>query len=127
MSNNEKIERLKDIKVENIVWFIYIGIIFLSFYANSKEKKYILYNDNIAKKEYQNIMILIFTILVIIYYHFSKDSYEDLENLNEKDSEKKKDLTFMSFIGSVLVLLSGLIFLTIVIIDDNIDTEIAFN
>ena len=33
----------------------------------------------------------------------------------------------MSFIGSVLVLLSGLIFLTIVIIDDNIDTEIAFN
>lgn len=92
MSDNEKIERLKDIKVENIVWFIYIGIIFLSFYANSKEKKYILYNDNIAKKEYQNIMILIFTILVIIYYHFSKDSYEDLENLNEKDSEKKKIL-----------------------------------
>ena len=127
MSDNEKIERLKDIKVENIVWVIYIGIIFLSFYANSKEKKYILYNDNIAKKEYQNIMILIFTILVIIYYHFSKDSYEDLENLNEKDSEKKKNLTFMSFIGSVLVLLSGLIFLTIVIIDDNIDTEIAFN
>ena len=127
MSDNEKIERLKDIKVENIVWFIYIGIIFLSFYDNSKEKKYILYNDNIAKKEYQNIMILIFTILVIIYYHFSKDSYEDLENLNEKDSEKKKNLTFMSFIGSVLVLLSGLIFLTIVIIDDNIDTEIAFN
>lgn len=38
MSDNEKIERLKDIKVENIVWFIYIGIIFLSFYANSKEK-----------------------------------------------------------------------------------------
>ena len=127
MSDNEKIERLKDIKVENIVWLIYIAIIFLSFYANSKEKKYILYNDNIAKKEYQNIMILIFTILVIIYYHFSKDSYEDLENLNEKDSEKKKNLTFMSFIGSVLVLLSGLIFLTIVIIDDNIDTEIAFN
>lgn len=127
MSDNEKIERLKDIKVENIVWLIYIAIIFLSFYANSKEKKYILYNDNIAKKEYQNIMILIFTILVIIYYHFTKDSYEDLENLNEKDSEKKKNLTFMSFIGSVLVLLSGLIFLTIVIIDDNIDTEIAFN
>lgn len=81
----------------------------------------------LPKKEYQNIMILIFTILVIIYYHFTKDSYEDLENLNEKDSEKKKNLTFMSFIGSVLVLLSGLIFLTIVIIDDNIDTEIAFN
>ena len=127
MSYEDRLDKLKDIKTENYIWLIYIGIIILSFYANSKEKKYILYNDNIAKKEYQNIMILIFTILVIIYYHFSKDSYEDLENLNEKDSEKKKNLTFMSFIGSVLVLLSGLIFLTIVIIDDNIDTEIAFN
>lgn len=127
MNDNEKIERLKDIKTENNIWLIYIGIIFLSFYANSKEKKYILYNDDIAKKEYQNIMILIFTILVIIYYHFTKDSYEDLENLNENDSENKKNLTFMSFIGSLLVLLSGLIFLTIVTVDDNIDTEIAFN
>ena len=43
----------------------------------------------LPKKEYQNIMILIFTILVITYYHFTKDSYEDLENLNENDSEKK--------------------------------------
>ena len=31
MSDNEKIERLKDIKVENIVWFIYIGIMLMIF------------------------------------------------------------------------------------------------
>lgn len=35
---NEKIERLKDIKTENQIWVIYIGIILLSWYANSKEK-----------------------------------------------------------------------------------------
>jgi len=69
-------------------------------------------------------MILIFTILVIT---ITKDSYEDLENLNKNDSEKKKNLTFLSFICSLLVLLSGLIILTIVAVDDNIDTEIAFN
>ena len=91
------------------------------------KKKYILYNDDIAKKEYQNIMILIFTILVITYYHITKDSYEDLENLNKNDSEKKKNLTFLSFICSLLVLFSGLIILTIVAVEDNIDTEIAFN
>lgn len=72
-------------------------------------------------------MILIFTILVITYYHITKDSYEDLENLNKNDSEKKKNLTFLSFICSLLVLLSGLIILTIVAVEDNIDTEIAFN
>ena len=72
-------------------------------------------------------MILIFTILVIIYVYFTKDSYDDLMNLNESDTEKKKILHLASFIGSFLVLISGFIFLGIVIVDDEIDTEIAFN
>lgn len=124
---NNKLDRLEDIKIENFVWIIYIGIIILSWYANSKETKFILYNDEKAKKEYQNLMILIFTILVIIYSYFTKDSYDDLMNLNESDTEKKKILHLTSFIGSFLVLISGFIFLGIVIVDDEIDTEIAFN
>lgn len=124
---NDKLDRLEDIKIENFVWIIYIGIIILSWYANSKETKFILCNDEKAKKEYQNIMILIFTILVIIYCYFTKDSYDDLMNLNESDTEKKKILHLASFIGSFLVLISGFIFLGIVIVDDKIDTEIAFN
>lgn len=124
---NNKLDRLEDIKIENFVWIIYIGIIILSWYANSKEAKFILYNDEKAKKEYQNLMILIFTILVIIYAYFTKDSYDDLMNLNESDTEKKKILHLASFIGSFLVLISGFIFLGIVIVDDEIDTEIAFN
>jgi uncharacterized membrane protein len=77
MTINEKNERLKDIKTENLIWVIYIGIIILSWYANSKEKHFILYEDNKSKKEYQKLMILIFTILVIAYYYFAKDSLED--------------------------------------------------
>ena len=124
---DDKLDRLREIKIENLVWIIYIGIIILSWYANSKETKFILYDDEKAKKEYQNIMILIFTILVIIYCYFTKDSYDDLKKLNESDSEKKKILHLVSFIGSFLVLISGFIFLGIVILDDEIDTEIAFN
>lgn len=124
---DDKLDRLREIKIENLVWIIYIGIIILSWYANSKETKFILYDDEKAKKEYQNIMILIFTILVIIYCYFTKDSYDDLKKLNESDSEKKKILHLVSFIGSFLVLISGFIFLGIVIVDDEIDTEIAFN
>ena len=75
---NDKLDRLEDIKIENFVWIIYIGIIILSWYANSKETKFILYNDEKAKKEYQNLMILIFTILVIIYSYFTKDSYGEI-------------------------------------------------
>lgn len=124
---NEKEERLKDIKIENFVWVIYIGIIILSWYANSKEKKYILYNDEKSKKQYQNLMILIFSILLIVYFYFAKDSYDDLKKINIYDTDKKKKLLYASFIGSLLILISGIIFLIIAIEDDNIDTEIAFN
>ena len=120
---NNKEDRLEDIKIENYIWIIYIGIIILSWYSNSKEKKYLLYNDEKSKKEYQNLIILIFTILVIIYYYFAKNSYEDYKELNYSDSEKKKKLQLASLIGSILILISGIIFLIIAIMDEDIDIE----
>ncbi len=60
-------------------------------------------------------------ILILVYYlYFTK-------KLNDCDSDKKKVLTLLSFIGSFLILIGGAIFLYLVISDDNIDTEIAFN
>ena len=123
----DNLDRLKEIKDENIVWIIYIGIIILSYYANYKEVKYILYNDEKSRKKYQDTIILIFTILVIIYYYFTKQTYINIKKLNSRDSEKKITLTYASFIGTLLVLISGIIFLSIVILDENIEVEIAFN
>lgn len=124
---NDKLKRLEDIKIENIVWIIYIGIIILSWYANSKEKKYLLYKDLLSKKEYQNLLILIFTILVIIYFYFAKSGYEDILNLTSYDSPKKQMLTKFAFIGSFLILVSGIIYLILAILDDEIEIELAFN
>lgn len=124
---NDKLKRLEDIKIENIVWIIYIGIIILSWYAKSKEKKYLLYNDLLSKKEYQNLLILIFTILVIIYFYFAKSGYEDILNLTSYDSPKKQMLTKFAFIGSFLILVSGIIYLVLAILDDEIEIELAFN
>lgn len=124
---DDRLKKLNDIKIENFIWVIYIGIILLSWYANDKERKYLLYNDQRSKKEYQNLLILIFTILVFVYYYFAKDSYDSLQNINENDSDKKKRLLFASFIGSALILISGIIFLGIAILDEEIDVEIAFN
>lgn len=124
---NDKLKRLEDIKIENIVWIIYIGIIILSWYDNSKEKKYLLYDDLVSKKEYQNLLILIFTILVIIYFYFAKSGYEDILNLTSYDSPKKQMLTKFAFIGSFLILVSGIIYLILAILDDEIEIELAFN
>ncbi len=124
---NEDLSRLNDIKIENYIWIIYIGIIVLSWYANSKEKDFIINKNENSKKEYQALMILIFTILLFIYYYFTIDSYDDVKELSPLDSKKKIILRYASFVGSFLILISGIIFLIIAILDDNIDTEIAFN
>lgn len=124
---NRKLDRLQDIRIENYIWVIYIIIIFISWYANSKEKKFILYNDEVSRREYQNLLVLIFSILIIIYYYFTKSSYDDLNELTINDSNKKIILTYVSFIASLLILISGMIFLTIAIMDEEIDVELAFN
>ena len=123
----DRLDKLNDIKIENYIWVIYIFIIILSWYANSKEKNFLINQDEKSRKEYQNLLILIFTILVIIYYYFAKSSYDDIKKLKLNDTNKKKVLTYMSFLGSFLVLISGIIFLTIAVNDENIDVEIAFN
>lgn len=120
-------ERLQEIKIEDYIWVIYIIIIILSWYANSKEEDYLINNNNKSKEEYRNIMIFIFAVLVIIYFYFTKDSYNGVKNLKNTDTEKKKYLMYASFIGSLLILISGVIFLFIAILDEDIDVELAFN
>ena len=124
---NEVDNRLKEIKIENYIWVLYIGIIILSWYSNYKEKEYILNKNEDSKRIYRNILIFIFVILVIVYSYFVIDSYKSLQSLKPYDTEQKKYLTYLSFIASILILIAGIIFLFIAIKDENIDTEIAFN
>lgn len=125
--NNELNDKLKQLKIEEFIWIIYIGIVALSFYSNKLEKNYFIYNDLNSKEKYRKTMIFIFSILILVYLYFVKDSYDDYKKLKENDSIKKKKLTYLSFIGSLLIAVSGFIFLYIAYIDQNIDVEIAFN
>lgn len=127
MTLEEISDRLRELKIEDFVWVIYIGIIILSWYANSEERNYFLNNNLNSRERYRAVMIFIFIILVIVYSYFLTDSYESLKKLKPNDPEQKKQLTYISFIGSLLVFISGILFLYIVIKDETIDVEIAFN
>lgn len=127
MNNDELSEKLKELKIEDFIWVIYIGIILLSWYSNSLERKYFLYHDLNSKEKYRRNIIIIFSILIVVYFYFFKSALEDIKNIKPYDSEKKKNLIYLSFIGSLLILISGIIFLYIAIQDENIDVEIAFN
>ena len=127
MNNNELSEKLKQLKIEDFIWLIYLGIIFLSWYSNSLERKYFVTGDAISKEKYREIIIFIFSILVVVYLYFLKDSIDSINNLKPWDSQKKKDLTYLSFISSLLIAISGLIFLYIAFEDKDINVELAFN
>lgn len=120
-------ERLKQLKIEDFVWLIYIVIIGLSLYSNSLEKKYFLNNDNNSKEKYRHIMITIFVVLIIVYLYFLNSSINDINNLKKTDSKQKINLTYLSFIGSLLITISGFIFLYISLVDKNLEIELAFN
>ncbi len=124
MSELEK--KLKEIKIENCIWLLYIGIIILSWYSNSLEKDYFINNNIKSKEKYREMLIIIFSILIIVYLYFFIDSVSDLKNINNY-SKNKKELVLLSSLGSFLVLISGIIFLYISYRDENIDVEIAFN
>lgn len=117
--------RLKEIKIENYIWIIYIGIIILSYYSNSLEEDYLINNNLISKEKYRTIMIIIFSILVIVYFYFLQDSYDSIKNIHNIDESNY--LYYLSFIASLMIFISGLIFLYIIIRDKDLNVELAFN
>lgn len=127
MNYKELNNKLKELKIEEIIWIVYIAIIIMSFYSNSLERKYFIYNDLESKEKYRKTMILIFSILIVVYLYFLKDSYGDLKCIRPYDSERKKNFLYLSFVGSLLIAISGFIFLYIAIKDENLDVELAFN
>ena len=127
MNQEEINEKLKEIKTEDIIWMVLIGIIILSFISNNYERKYYINNDGKSKDKYQSLNILISAILVIIYVYFLKGSIDSLKKLKPSDSSKKRNLVTLSFIASLLITISGVIFLYISITDNNLDVELAFD
>ena len=124
MTDKELEEKLKELKIEDFIWVIYIFIIFLSWYSNSLERNFFVYNDINSKEKYRKIMIIIFSILIVVYFYFLKDSYDSLKNIKKYAN---KNLYYLSFIASLFIFISGIIFIYIAIVDHDLNIELAFN
>jgi len=119
--NNQK--RIKQIETENKIWIVYLIIIGLSYFANYFEKIYFITSNKNCKEKYRKINTLIFTILIIIYTYFENDAIESFKDKNSKN----KFYDLLVLIATTFVLISGIIFLYIIIVDKDLEEEIAFN
>ena len=124
--NNNIEKRLKQINIENNIWIIYLIIIGLSFYSNKLEKDYFINKNNISKETYRKINTIIFIVLILVYSYFEEDAIESFFN-NQNKTSKQKKYDSLILIASTAILISGFIFLYIILDDKNLDTEIAFN
>lgn len=127
MGCNDLKNKLRQLNNEDIIWVVYLGIIILSFYSNHLERRYFVNNDIVSKDKYQKIITIIFFILVIVYLYFLKDAWADVLNLKPTDSDKKKTLVTLSFVASLLIAISGFLFLFIALSDNDLEVELAFS
>lgn len=118
-------KRLEQIKIENNIWIIYLVIIGFSFYANHLEKDYFLTDNKKCKETYRKINAIIFSILLIIYTYFEKEAFSSFQDKNKSTTQQKYDTLIL--IATTAVLISGIIFLYIILEDDNLEEEIAFS
>ena len=81
MNNNEVNNKISQLNVEDFIWIIYLLIIIMSYYANYLERNYYLTNNKYNRDRYRKVMIIIFSILIVVYVYFLKNSVEDLNNL----------------------------------------------
>lgn len=116
-----KTTTLNRIKIENIIWIIYIFIIGFNLYSNKLEKEYTLTGNKISKEKFKKINKTVLTIILIIYIYFVYISYQDLISSNKK--EKKYE--YLAFISSILFLIGGTISLYIASNSKDGDEEIA--
>ena len=125
MNNNIK-KRIKQINIENNIWLIYLIIIGLSFYSNKLEKDYFINKNIISKETYRKINTIIFIVLILVYSYFEEDAINSFFK-NQNKTSKQKQYDTLILIASTTILISGFIFLYIILDDKNLDTEIAFN
>ena len=118
-------QRLKQIQMEDYIWILYLFIIGFSFYANHLEENYFLTKNEKSKELYRKINACVFLVLIFVYGYFEKEAIDTFQNQNKSTKQKKLDV--LSFIGTTAVLLSGFIFLYIILEDDELGQEIAFN
>ena len=124
--NNNIEKRLKQINIENNIWLIYLIIIGLSFYSNKLEKDYFINKNIISKETYRKINTIIFIVLILVYSYFEEDAINSFFN-NQNKTSKQKEYDTLILIASTTILISGFIFLYIILDDKNLDAEIAFN
>jgi len=94
-------KQLKMISNENIIWYIYLFIVFFALFTNYLEREYFLTKDKRKKRYAQKINSTILIIAFFIYLYFFIIAFENSKN------SKNKRISFERLVVSLLFLFAG--------------------
>lgn len=119
--------RLKKLDIEEMLWIVLIGLILLSFYANQKEREYLIDGNDESKEKYRGLMLFIFVVALGTYFYYFCDSIQELWGLDSSSSEEEVWYAKLSFVSSLLIFVAGIILVYIAYFDDKLLSELALN
>lgn len=115
-------EKIKEIKEENIVIFIYFILLFTYLYANKIEIEYLKYNNDTDKEKYRILLYIVFGVSFLITLYYVIESINELKKYEYEELYQLKEL---SLVANILILIATSIYLYIIYKDKNIDLEVS--
>ena len=95
-------DKFKNLRNEDIIWFIYIFIAIFAIVSNKLERNYYKYKKLSDYKKYKTINIIIFIIAIIIYLYFIK---------LDLSSQRKNEDHYLHLFAATLFFIGGVIYL----------------
>lgn len=114
--------KIKEIKIENIVIYIYFILLIVYLYANKVEINYLYFKNELDKEKYKNLLYIFFGISLIISLLFAINNIKELYEYEENIEVYK--LKKLSALSGILIVITTIIYLYIIYKDENINLEI---
>ena len=115
--NDSPIEQYNELKKDDLVWYIYIFIVFAAIYSNKIEEDYVFTKDPHEYQVFHTINIIALTVVFFIYIFFITRAYKQYK----KSPNFKTELNLLAML---MFLIAGAIVLYLEFIGP-VDYEIA--
>jgi len=107
-------EKLRDLKIEDLIWIIYFFLALASLISNIYERNSILQNNQRFNRASKKINITIFIITFFIYLYFAFLNWRDIERIKKglsTNSDRNILVSQARLIAALLFLVGGVIYL----------------
>ena len=102
--NLKDIKKLEELKKDDFIWEIYIFIVVFALISNSIERSSVYTKNKDEIRAYHAINLVLFIIAFLIYLYFLK--------LNTEHYLEKQDMSnYLSLIGTILLVVTGALFI----------------